>query len=118
MEITVELNNYRLQGVIDFLAVGSSNATAALYEDTTLLATITLAEPFGTVSGGSLSITVTPEAIITATGDANRCVFKNGEGTVGWENTVSDIAGDGEVKLESTTLYAGGYTRIVSGVLG
>lgn len=117
MDVSVELLDARQQAVIDFLARGTTNATAELYEDATLLVAVHLMEPFGTVSGGLLAIAVTPEALIAATGTANRCVFINGEGVRGWTSTVSDLEGDGEVKLESTTLYAGGYTRIVGGVL-
>lgn len=117
MEVSVEFANHQKQGVVDFLAIGSQNATAELYEDSTLLVTVTLVEPFGTISDGLLIITATNEALIGATGVANRCVFRNGAGTPGWACTVSDLEGDGEVKLESTTLYAGGYTRIIGGVL-
>lgn len=118
MEITIALKNHLLQGYNNFLAVGSSNAFAELYEGTTLLATVILAEPFGEVSAGVLTLTPTPEALISTSGVANSCVFKNGDGAVGWVSTVSDLDGDGEVKLVSTQLYAGGYTRLVSGTIG
>jgi hypothetical protein len=42
----------------------------------------------------------------------------NGNGSVAWDCDVSDLNGTGELRLPSTTLYAGGYTRIVSGLLG
>ena len=118
MDVSVELLDARQQAVINFLARGTINATAELYEDATLLVVVPLAEPLGTVIDGVLVIAPTPEALIVATGTANRCVFVTGEGVRGWTSPVSDLEGDGEVRLESTTLYAGGYTRIIGGMLG
>ena len=118
MEISVDLANARLQAVVDFMAMGAGSASAELYENDLLLVAVSLVEPFGTVNDGVLLIAVTPESLIGATGNANRCVFRNGAGVVAWVSTVPDQAGNGEVKLESTTLYAGGFTRIVGGVLG
>lgn len=128
IEISAELNNYRLQGVVNFLAQGAENATATLYSGDRLafgvtptgdaLAVIALVEPLGTIAGGSMVVTATPEVMIAISGLATWAQVKNGEGTVGWHCSVSDLAGDGQLKLPSTTLYAGGYTRIVSGTLG
>lgn len=128
IEISAELNNYRLDGVVNFLAQGVENATATLYSGDRpafgaaptgdVLGVVLLVEPLGMITGGVLAITATPEVMLAASGVATWARVANGEGTVGWDCTVSDTQGDGELKLPSTTLYAGGYTRIVSGTLG
>lgn len=128
IEISAELNEYRLNGVIAFLAGGAENARAHIYSDVrpalgatpngTLLASIVLMEPLGTVADGLLTITPTDEVMIVNTGQATWARVVNGNGSVAWDCDVSDLNGTGELRLPSTTLYAGGYTRIVSGLLG
>ena len=125
--ISPALNEYRLQGVIAFLAQGLEGARAEVYDGLrpvfaavpagTLLVTIVLAEPLGTIEAGVLTLTPTEEVMITATGQATWARIVNGEGAVAWDCDVSDLNGTGELRLPSTTLYAGGFTRIVSGVI-
>ena len=126
--ISTELNNYRLNGVIAFLSAGAENAKANIYDGArpalggtpsgNLLASIVLMEPIGIVANGLLTITPTDEVMITNTGQATWARIVNGNGALAWDCDVSDLNGSGELRLPSTTLYAGGYTRIVSGVLG
>jgi hypothetical protein len=128
IEISPELNEYRLNGVIAFLAGGAENAQAQVYSGArpalgetpmgTLLASIVLMEPLGTLVDGLLAITPTNEVMIVNTGQATWARVVNGNGSVAWDCDVSDLNGVGELRLPSTTLYAGGYTRIVSGLLG
>jgi len=125
--ISTALNEYRLQGVMAFLAQGIDGARAEIYDGVRpvfgavplgkLLVAIGLAEPIGTVAEGVLTLTPTKEVMITATGQATWARVVNGEGTVAWDCDVSDLNGTGELRLPSTTLYAGGFTRIVSGVI-
>lgn len=126
--ISTELNEFRLSAVIDFLAGGAENARAEIYDGVrpalggtptgNLLASIVLMEPFGTVSNGLLSVASTNEVMIGNTGQATWARIVNGNGALAWDCDVSDLNGTGELRLPSTTLYAGGYTRIVSGLLG
>ncbi len=128
IEISPELNEYRLNGVMAFLAGGAENAQARIYDGVrpalgetpmgTLLAAIVLMEPLGTLADGLLTITPTDEVMIVNTGQATWARVVNGNGALGWDCDVSDLNGTGELRLPSTTLYAGGYTRIVSGLLG
>lgn len=128
IEISTELNEYRLNGVIAFLAGGAENARANLYDGVrptlggaptgNLLVSIVLMEPIGTVANGLLTLTPTDEVMIATTGQATWARIVNGNGALAWDCDVSDLNGSGELRLPSTTLYAGGYTRIVSGVLG
>ena len=126
--ISTELNEFRLSAVIDFLAGGAENARAEIYDGVrpalggtptgNLLASIVLMEPLGTVSNGLLSVAPTNEVMIGNTGQATWARIVNGNGALAWDCDVSDLNGTGELRLPSTTLYAGGYTRIVSGLLG
>jgi hypothetical protein len=128
IEISTELNEYRLNGVIAFLAGGAENARANLYDGVrpplggtpagNLLVSIVLMEPLGIVAEGLLTLTPTDEVMITTTGQATWARIVNGNGALAWDCDVSDLNGTGELRLPSTILYAGGYTRIVSGVLG
>ena len=128
IRISTDLNDYRLESVIAFLAQGIEQARAHLYAGTRpdfggtpegpLLASIVLSEPLGSVSQGVLEVAPTHEALILVTGVATWARIANGNGVLAWECDVSDLDGEGELKLPSTTLYAGGYTRILSGLLG
>lgn len=128
IEISNALNGYRLQGVITFLALGTEQARAHLYggprpsfgapPQGPLLASIVLAEPLGTVVDGVLEVAATNEALILTTGEATWARIVNGQGALAWDCDASDLEGTGELRLPTTTLYAGGYTRILTGLLG
>lgn len=128
MQISTELNDFRLGGVIEWAQQGAEHATAEIYDGTqpafgadptgcTLLVVIVFAEPMGVISGGEMSITTTEEAMNVASGIAAWARIKNGAGSHGWDCAVSDLAGAAPLKMASTQLYAGGYARIVSGTL-
>jgi len=126
--ISSELNEFRLKTVIGFLSGGAENARAEIYDGVrpalggtpagNLLASIVLMKPLGTVANGLLSVATTNEVMIGNTGQATWARIVNGNGALAWDCDVSDLNGTGELRLPSTTLYAGGYTRIVSGLLG
>lgn len=128
IEISNALNGYRLQGVITFLALGTEQARAHVYAGPRpsfgappqgpLLASIVLAEPLGTVVDGVLEVAATNEALILTTGEATWARIVNGQGALAWDCDASDLEGTGELRLPTTTLYAGGYTRILTGLLG
>ena len=128
LEITTALSDARLQAVVDFLAQGTENATIKIYAGTRpaiggapsgdLLVSIPLVEPVGAVSGGVLTITSPPEEMVTTSGAATWARVANGDDVVAFDCDVSDEAGSGEITMQTTTLYAGGFARIVSGVLG
>ena len=128
IQISNALGDYRLNAVVNFLAIGTQNASVRIYGGARpalgaapsgdLLATIVLVESIGEVEDGLLSITPTGEALIEAGGVATWARIVNGDGALAWDCDVSDLDGAGELRLPSTTLYAGGYTRIVSGLLG
>lgn len=84
----------------------------------TLLAIITLNDPPGAVAANKLTFTVPPDALILADGTARWARFINGEGNASMDVDVTDAAGDGEIKMLTTTLLAGGATRLVSCQIG
>ena len=128
IEITTALNDARLQAVVDFLAQGTENATITIYSGDrpvigatpsgTSLVVIPLVEPAGTASGGVLTLTSPPEEMVTTSGVATWARVANGNGVVAFDCDVSDETGSGEITMQTTTLYAGGFARIVAGVLG
>ncbi len=127
IEISTQLQTDRLTAVVAFLAMGTSNARIEIYEGTRpvlgeeptgeRLASIVLVEPVGDIKDGVLTLTPTEEAIIETSGEATWARVLNGDGELAWDCDVSDLAGLGELRLPSTTLFAGGFTRLVSGVL-
>jgi hypothetical protein len=128
IQISDELNAYRLQGVITFLALGTEQARAHVYAGPRpgfgeapqgpLLASIVLAEPLGTIVDGVLEVAPTNEALILTTGEATWARIVNGNSALAWDCDASELDGLGELRLPTTTLYAGGYTRILTGLLG
>jgi len=128
IRISNPLNEARLQGVVAFLAAGSGAARVRVYGGVRpafggepagdLLAEIPLMKPAGTVADGLLALGATGEALIVNTGQATWARVVNGQGALAWDCDVSDLNGSGELRLASTTLYAGGFTRLVSGVIG
>ncbi len=125
IEISAAFNEARLQGVINFLAQGATNATVEVYEaprpalgdpaSGSLLVRVMLEEPVGILANGGLTLTPTPEGLILVTGQAAWARVKNGDDALAWDCDVSDLNGSGELKMPTTQLYAGGFTRIVSG---
>lgn len=123
---TLAFDEAQLQGVLNWLMEGVDAATVEIYGTTqpevagdvaggSPLVVIVLQDPPGTIASGALVITPTDDAIIAASGGAVWARFKNGAGAIGFDCAVTDSAGAGPVKIPSTTLYAGGATRIIAG---
>ena len=75
--------NYRLLGVVNAIDSGASNGVMVLLHDSTVISTISLARPCGTVSGGVLTFVGTlldPSA--AATGFINNAQLRNSDGVV------------------------------------
>ncbi|MBL0143863.1 MAG: hypothetical protein IPP91_17605 [Betaproteobacteria bacterium] len=127
IEISAALNDARLAGVVAFLASGTSAEKMMVYDGARpafgatptgiLLVEIALLDPFGTILDGVLTVAPPPPAMILATGVATWARVVNGADVIGWDWDVSDAAGSGNVKLDSVTLFAGGFASIISGVL-
>lgn len=126
VEITSEFNESRLQGVIYFIARGTTNGYVEVYPaprvaigDSPLanrLVKIIFNEPIGTLLNGQLHVTPTAEYVIENTGIGAWARVFDGNGVLGFQCDVSDTLGDGQLKLQSTSLFAGGTARISSGI--
>lgn len=120
-------NEARLTGTMTDLDTGSGNARIRIYDGTrpasggtvtNLLVEIELDKPSGTVASGLLTLASSDLPLITTSGVATWARVICGDNAFAFDCDVSDTAGSGQVKLPSTTLFAGGKTQLVSGVLG
>lgn len=127
--ITVEHNEFRLAGTLGLLNTGTGNAGFWLFGNTRAasvndapgaapLATILLDDPAGVIGSGVLTLTPGDDALVSVSGVALWARCFNGDGDTVFDCDVSDSAGTATVKLPSTSLFAGGVTRLFSGVLG
>lgn len=83
----------------------------------TLLAEIRLQQPCGAVNNGVLTLLADGDGLVLAAGTPTWARVVTASGATAWDCDVSDNNGSGEIKLESTTLYAGGSVRLSSAIL-
>lgn len=126
---TNDFKNAALEGRRDYLDLGSGVARILIYGDDeprpatgatatgALLVTIELEKPSGTIASGELTLAAGDDVIVTSTGVALWARVINGDDGIAFDCDVSDTSGSAELQLPSTTLFAGGTTRLVSGVL-
>jgi len=125
--ISAALNEARLAGVLTFLDTGGAGKVQ-IYGGTrpalggappaAVLVELPLAHPAGEVDDGVLTLTPTAEALVASSGTATWARVRNGAGEIAFDCDVSATGGSGEITLPLVDLYAGGYSRLVSGVLG
>lgn len=121
VDYTVFAINYRLQGVIDAIDSGATNGYLELVAGSTVVSTISLARPCGSVNGGVLTFTGTlldPAAANTGTVDSGRIL--NGDGTLTVANLSVGIPLSGadivmSNGLNSTVVTAGQTVQLLSG---
>lgn len=120
-------NEYALEGRRAFLDLGAENARIRIYEGVrpaangtpagALLGEITLDKPCGVVNAGQLVLTSSEVPLAVASGGATWARIVNGAGTWAMDCDVSDMTGDGEIKLVNTTIFAGGALTLISAIL-
>lgn len=130
--ITIAHNEARLGGTLTFLQTGSDVAHIKIYSGTRpaavttapsggniLLVDIPLDNPPGVVTPGSNQLVLASAALplITNSGTASWARVVTANGATAFDCDVTDVNGTGEIKLPSTTLFAGGKTQLVSGIL-
>jgi hypothetical protein len=120
-------NQDRLTGTLANLQRGPNPARIEFYTAprpvgggaaTTLLATVTLDDPAGEVVGDYLVLFDPADALVLVDGTPAWARVKDGNGAASMDVDVSDLAGDGHIKLEFTNLLAGGAIRIVVAQFG
>lgn len=126
--ITVALNESRLTGVLNFLNQGTDVAYLRLYggtraasvndtPSTPLLAAIPLDDPSGTVGNNKLTLTAANQGQVQVSGVATWARLVNGDGATALDCDVSLPAGAGDVTIDDTTLWTGGFVSLVSAIL-
>lgn len=129
MNITSAHNVFRLQGTLAFMQDGPGPARILVYEGSqpaqpidpptgsTLLGTITLDDPPGSLIGGQLVLTASQVAVCVATGAPQWARLINGFDTPGGDMTASSVGGGGQVQVETTggQVLLGGALALVSG---
>lgn len=106
---------------IKVYSAGPGPERPAAVEDTpvgTLLCTITLDDPPGSVLAGRLTFTLPDDALVMADGTARWARFLDGNGDGAIDCDVSLPVGAGELKLQVVDLQAGGAVRLVSAEFG
>lgn len=125
------LRTTRITAVLTAINAGSGAGKLKLYNGTksdaagsTLLATVTLADPAGTISGQVLNLdcdpvlTATVDAAATSTGkNATWARFTDSDDAMVADMTVTATGGGGDIELSNVTLIAGGEVSIDSGVI-
>lgn len=126
---TSNFKDAALEGRRDYLDLGTGVARILVYANDaarpatgatatgTLLVTIELEKPSGTISGGEFTLAAGDDVLVAASGVALWARVINGNGDIAFDCDVSDTSGSAELQLPSTTLFAGGNTRLASGVL-
>lgn len=130
LTISTEHNEARLGGTLAFLDAGAGAARIRIYDgirpatnngtitDQVLLVELPLDKPSGTLAAGVLSLAASTLPLIVNTGQASWARIVNGDGVQAIDCDVSDETGSAPIKLQTTTLYAGGRAVLTSGTLG
>ena len=127
LSVSYDLKNARLTAVASFLDTGAGVARVRLYPGVRplvsaapgsgFLAELPLLKPSGSVLDGVLTLAPGEPVLNANSGVAAWARIVNGNGETAFDCDVTDTAGTGEIKIQSTVLYEGGETRMVSGIL-
>ena len=123
-----DANDARMTGLLNYMDTGASHARIRIYGTSrpgtaggsaggTHLVEIVLDDPSGSLVDHELVLVSSVDAFITTTGVAVWARIVNGNGDFVLDCDVTVLAGDGEIKLNTLNLYAGGLVRLVSAVL-
>ena len=128
LSVSFDLKNARLNAVLAFLDTGAGVARVRIYGGTRplvgaapasgFLSELPLLKPSGSVLDGVLTLAPGDPTLNASSAVAAWARVVNGNGATAFDCDVSDTAGAGEIKIQSTVLYEGGETRMVSGTLG
>lgn len=127
LSVSFDLKNSRLAAVVAFLDTGAGVARVRIYPgtrplvsaapDSGFLVELPLLKPSGSVLDGVLTLAPGEPVLNAKSGVAAWARVVSGNGETAFDCDVTDTAGSGEIKIQSTVLYEGGETRMVSGVL-
>lgn len=118
------LEALRLPAIVarrDLLETGSGDITIDLYPDGDPIAPLAsiIQDAPTTLNEGGLRIEFDAgvEGLIVANGVATWCRISNRAGDWWADGTVSDEAGDGDIKLSTTSLGVGAFVRLSSAII-
>lgn len=129
IKLATSVRNAMAQAILDALDAGSGAAVMEFYDGAmpaslgavttqVLLGTVTFSDPVGTISGGVLTFgTVTQDSAADASGTATWVRLATSAGTAVIDGDVTNNAGSGFVKLNTTTIASGGPIQVNSGSL-
>lgn len=127
--ITAAHSAARLQGTKDYVETGTGTAKIGIYSTArglvtdaapTAICEIPLANPSGTIDGTGYHLDPSADGLNATTAVAvwARLFNRNGDVVADFDvRAQSDDPSLGEIALPSTTLYAGGLTRLYSSTL-
>lgn len=115
---------------INVADAGAGPSTLRLYtdadpvtEERTLLASIVLSKPCGVIVSGQIQLAqADPQGdMVAATGVPTYAQWCDGDGTVIADCTVSNDAGDGDLKISTRQdgmIFEGGFVTLTEGLIG
>lgn len=123
-----DANDARLTGLLNYMDTGAGHARIRIYGTSrpstagdspggTHLVEIMLDDPAGSIVDHELVLEASVDAFITSTGVAVWARVVNGNGDFVLDCDVTVTAGDGDIKLNTLNLYAGGLVRLVAATL-
>jgi len=94
---------------------GTMPESLAAVTDQVLLATLTLSDPCGTVTGNTLTFAaITEDESADASATATWGRFADGDGVSIMDADAGNLASDAVIKLNTTTIVEGGSVRVTS----
>ena len=127
MRLKVGLRNAIAQLIIDAFDAGSGPGTIEFYDGSmpagpatavtsqVLLGVLTCSDPSASASGGVLTFaSVTQDSAADASGTATWARVKDSTGSAVADFDVTNEAGTGAIKVNTTTIYAGGPIQMTS----
>ncbi len=96
---------------------GPQPAAGAAITTQTLLATVLLTDPCGTVSNGTLTLSSAGDVLAVASGVIAWARLTDSADTIVMDADVSALGGGGAITIDNTQVYTGGTVRILSAAL-
>ncbi|MFZ4792413.1 MAG: hypothetical protein ACOYMW_16260 [Candidatus Competibacteraceae bacterium] len=93
---------------------GPKPVAGAAITTETLLATVLLTDPCGSVTDGALTLTSDGDVLAVADGVIAWSRFTDSADTYVMDADVTNTAGSGAIKIDNTQVYTGGTIRVVS----
>lgn len=125
LDFNVTIKNARSQVVLNAIDAGSGNGKIKFYSatkptagaaitDQTLIATVLFTDPCGVISSGTLTFSFDDDVLVGEGGTITWCRFTDSDDNYVLDGDVTDINGDGMIKIDFTTVYTGGTIRVLS----